>query len=100
MQLLTRLYRTYRVAVVAAQLWFLYVFPKLARRLMRRPPRSAAELTQTHEQASQVLLDLAFDLRGVIIKVCQHIATRSDRFPPSFIERLKLCHDAVPPLAF
>ena len=46
------------------------------------------------------MLDLAFDLRGVIIKMCQGIATRSDKFPPSFVEKLKQCHDAVPTKPF
>ena len=36
-------------------------------------------------------------MRGVIIKLCQAVATRSDVFPPAFIDTLKQCHDAVPP---
>ena len=39
-------------------------------------------------------------MRGVIIKMCQAIATRADVFPPEFVERLKECHDAVPPKPF
>jgi ubiquinone biosynthesis protein len=42
-------------------------------------------------------LKTALDLRGVVIKMCQVVATRSDMFPPSFIRILKQCHDAVPP---
>lgn len=92
----TRLYRTYRVASAAARLWAMYKLPNLARRTTGQPERTEAELGPTNERASELLLDLAFDLRGVIIKMCQSIATRSDRFPPSFVERLKQCHDSVP----
>jgi predicted unusual protein kinase regulating ubiquinone biosynthesis (AarF/ABC1/UbiB family) len=100
MQPLTRLYRTYRVATTAARLWAMYNVPSLARRALGKPERTEQELAPVNERASEVLLGLAFDLRGVIIKMCQGIATRSDRFPPSFIERLKQCHDAVPPHDF
>jgi ubiquinone biosynthesis protein len=93
---LARIYRTYRVGTAAARLWSMYKLPSLARKVAGRPALTEAELAETNERASEILLALAFDLRGVIIKMCQGIATRSDRFPPSFIERLKQCHDAVP----
>lgn len=96
----TRAYRSYRVASVAAQLYALYKLPPQARKLLKRPPRTAEELAEVDGRASQLLLDLAFDLRGVLIKSCQAMATRSDRFPPSFTERLKLCHDSVPAQPF
>jgi len=31
-----------------------------------------------------------------MIKMCQVVATRSDMFPPQFVDILKQCHDAVP----
>ncbi|HEX4352587.1 MAG TPA: AarF/UbiB family protein, partial [Polyangiales bacterium] len=74
--------------------------PDRARSLVGRPARSEAELEGVNRRASELLLALAFDLRGVLIKMCQAIATRSDRFPPSFIERLKECHDSVPAKGF
>ncbi|HEY2734343.1 MAG TPA: AarF/UbiB family protein, partial [Polyangiales bacterium] len=95
-----RLYRTYRVATTAARLWAMYKLPDRARKLTGRATRSEAELTALNQRASELLLALAFDLRGVLIKMCQAIATRSDRFPPSFIERLKECHDSVPAKSF
>ena len=96
----TRLYRGYRVAITAARIWGMYKLPEHARKALGRPARSPAETARVNERASQLLLALAFDLRGVLIKMCQSIATRSDRFPPSFIERLKQCHDSVPPRDF
>jgi predicted unusual protein kinase regulating ubiquinone biosynthesis (AarF/ABC1/UbiB family) len=100
MNQLTRLYRSYRVATAAARMYAMYKVPDLARRASGKPPRKEDELAETNERASQILLDLAFDLRGVIIKMCQGIATRSDKFPPSFVEKLKQCHDAVPTKPF
>ncbi|MFI5308056.1 MAG: ABC1 kinase family protein [Polyangiales bacterium] len=96
----SRVYRTYRVATTAARLWSMYKVPAMARRFAGKPERTEAELAPVNERASEIVLALAFDLRGVLIKMCQAIATRSDRFPPSFIERLKACHDAVPPRDF
>jgi ubiquinone biosynthesis protein len=96
MNQLSRAYRTYRVATTAARLWGMYKLPSIARKAIGRPLRTEAELLPVNERASTLVLELAFDLRGVLIKMCQAIATRSDRFPPSFIEKLKQCHDAVP----
>ncbi|HEY8152558.1 MAG TPA: AarF/UbiB family protein, partial [Myxococcota bacterium] len=97
MQLATRVRRSLRVAHTAAMLWLLYKPPEYARRLLRRPQ---PDRTPTHERAARLLLRSALDLRGVIIKLCQAVATRSDVFPPPFIHVLKQCHDAVPPRSF
>ena len=97
MKLATRLHRSLRVARTAAALWILYKPPEYARRLLRRPQ---PDRTGTHERAARLILRSALDLRGVIIKLCQSVATRSDVFPPPFIQILKQCHDAVPPKPF
>lgn len=65
-----------------------------------RRARSIRARVRVNEQASELLLALAFVVRGVLIKMCQAIATRSARFPPSFIERLKQALDSVPPRDF
>jgi predicted unusual protein kinase regulating ubiquinone biosynthesis (AarF/ABC1/UbiB family) len=96
----TRAYRSYRVATTAARIFALYKLPQAARKALGKPPLTEAELAPTHARASKILLDLALDLRGVTIKLCQSIATRSDRFPPSSVETLKQFHDAVPPQPF
>lgn len=97
---LTRFYRSYRVATAAARLWSMYKLPSLLRQAAGKPALTEAELAPVNERASELVLELAFDLRGVLIKMCQAVATRSDRFPPAFIERLKQCHDAVPAKEF
>jgi ubiquinone biosynthesis protein len=100
MNQITRLYRSYRVASTAARLYAMYKLPSRFRELTGKPPRSEQERAALDDRASRILLELAFDLRGVLIKMCQAIATRSDRFPPSFIERLKQAHDAAPATDF
>jgi predicted unusual protein kinase regulating ubiquinone biosynthesis (AarF/ABC1/UbiB family) len=100
MRPLTRLRRTARVARAAAVLWSLYKVPALWRRLRGRPERRGADLNATHERAAREVLACALDLRGVIIKTCQAVATRSDQFPPAFVNQLKQLHDAVPPKPF
>jgi len=93
----TRLRRSARIARTSAALWLMYKPPEWARRLLRRPQ---PDRTATHERAARLLLRCALDLRGVIIKLCQAVATRSDVFPPPFVQVLKQCHDAVPPKPF
>lgn len=98
MNLPTRIRRSVNVGRTAAALWCLYKIPEYARRLLRRPKRE--QRTATHERAARMILRTALSMRGVIIKMCQAVATRADVFPPPFIEILKQCHDAVPPRPF
>ncbi len=98
MNLATRARRSGRIAFTAAALWCLYKVPEYGRRLLRRPPPE--DRSATHERAARLVLGCALSMRGVIIKMCQAIATRADIFPPPFIEILKQCHDAVPPKPF
>jgi len=91
----TRLRRSLQVGSTAAAVWGLYRVPAYGRRLAHRAP--PGDRTPTHERAARLVLATALSMRGVIIKLCQAVATRSDVFPPAFIEILKQCHDAVPP---
>lgn len=97
-KLATRIWRGARIARTGATLWALYELPKWVRKRLGRP--EPAERNRTHERAANALLAAALDLRGVIIKVCQVAGTRSDIFPPVFVNILKQCHDAVPPKPF
>ncbi len=100
MNLGTRVRRTIQVGWNAAALWSLYKIPAYSRRFTGRPPRSDEDLAPTHERAARRILALALEMRGVMIKTCQAVATRSDVFPPQFVTHLKQCHDAVPPQSF
>jgi ubiquinone biosynthesis protein len=96
-QLATRLRRSVSIFALAARLWLLYKPGEWGRRLLRRPPLDGDALDRKHERAAQWILAAALRMQGVIIKMCQAVATRSDVFPPPFVDRLKQCHDAVPP---
>ncbi|MGH0036285.1 MAG: ABC1 kinase family protein [Myxococcota bacterium] len=98
MRLATRVRRSIRIGRTGITVWSLYKLPELARRALGRP--EPEDRSSTHRRAARVILACALDLRGVIIKVCQAIATRSDVFPPQYVEVLKQCHDAVPPRSF
>ncbi len=97
MKLVTRLRRSVRIARTGSWLWCLYKVPAFFRRLTGRPE---ADLAPTHARAARSILACALDLRGVVIKTCQAIATRADVFPPEYVDTLKQCHDAVPPQPF
>lgn len=97
MNFTTLLWRTWRVGRTGVYIWAIYKIPAWTRKLTGRPE---PDLTPTHERAARAVLACALDMRGVIIKVCQAVATRADVFPPPFVEILKQCHDAVPPREF
>jgi len=96
---ITRFIRSLQIGWTAAQVWGMYKIPYWWKKV-RGQELSARELSRTHERAAQKTLDLALGLRGVMIKMCQAIATRADIFPPEVIEKLKQCHDAVPAKSF
>jgi predicted unusual protein kinase regulating ubiquinone biosynthesis (AarF/ABC1/UbiB family) len=100
MNLATRARRSAKVGWTAALVWSSYKVPAWLRALSGRPPRSKTELSAQHERTARRILALALEMRGVMIKMCQALATRSDVFPPEFVEHLKQCHDAVPPKPF
>lgn len=98
--LLRAAHRTAKVARVGASIWALYKVPPRIRTLLGRPPASPATLSRSHVRAARLLLGLALDLRGVNIKMCQVIGTRSDVFPPEMVAITKQCHDRVPARPF
>ncbi len=97
---ITRLRRTLRVSALGARLWAHYKLPEYWGKLRGRPAPSPAEKARRHEVAGQWILECALAMRGVMIKMCQGVATRADTFPPELVEKLKQCHDAVPPKPF
>ena len=89
-----RAWRALRIARAAIYVWAVYKLPEWTRRVLRRP--EPADLARTHERAAREILAASLQLRGMMIKLCQVVATRADVFPPPFIEILKQCHDRVP----
>ena len=97
---LVRAARTLRVARAAVTIWALYKLPKWWRQLTFRATLEGEALDPTHRRAAEAMLACALDLRGVVIKLCQAVATRTDIFPPPVIEVLQQCHDRVPTHGF
>ncbi|MBI1814421.1 MAG: AarF/ABC1/UbiB kinase family protein [Deltaproteobacteria bacterium] len=99
----TRIARGARVAHVAATVYASYKIPDamdwlLGRRngAADRPRRRSA----IHRRNAQRIFDAAIALRGLLIKMCQVIGTRSDIFPPEYVTVLSQCHDRLPPREF
>ena len=63
MQILTRLWRSWRVARTGAWIWMLYKVPDFFRWALRRP--APDDRTATHQRAARSILTAALDLRGV-----------------------------------
>jgi ubiquinone biosynthesis protein len=53
-----------------------------------------------YRRNAQRIFDTAIELRGLLIKMCQVIGTRSDIFPPEYVKVLQQCHDRLPPRPF
>jgi len=100
MQRFVRIYRTLVVTWLALRLWAFYKVPIFTREKLGLQEISEPALSRKNIRAAGWVLACALRLRGVIIKMCQAVATRSDVFPPEFVDILKQCHDAVPPKPF
>src|SRR5215470_7985457 len=97
---LTRAYRSARVARVAATVYSRYKLPDLLDWVLRRADGRKTNRSAIHRRNAQLIFDTAVSLRGLLIKMCQVIGTRSDIFPPEYVKVLSRCHDRLPPRPF
>jgi len=100
---LARVYRRARVAQVAATVYASYKVPGLLDWLTKRDngrQHDRAGRSARHRRNAQRIFDMAIELRGLLIKMCQVIGTRSDIFPPEYVKVLAQCHDRLPPRDF
>lgn len=58
------------------------------------------KMEKTHKKRAGELYNLAIELGGVHIKMCQFLSTRRDIFPEPYIDKLSLLQDSVPPVDF
>src|SRR5258706_10583484 len=87
---------------VAATVYASYKVPELMRWVLRsngHPPDGAVRSAR-HRRNAEMIFDTAIELRGLLIKMCQVIGTRSDIFPPEYVQVLSKCHDRLPPRDF
>ncbi len=97
LHLLERGYRAARIAWVAVSVYLRYKLPRWWDRLLRREPR---DLTEVHQRNAEQIFRTAVRLKGLLIKMCQVIGTRSDVFPPPYLKTLSKAHDRLPPRPF
>ena len=94
-----RAYRALRIGYTAGCVWLRYKLPRWWDRLRRVDP-DARDLTAIHQLNADQIFETATSLRGLLIKMCQIIGTRSDFFPPPYVKTLSKAQDRVPPRPF
>ena len=98
----TRLYRSARILHVAATVYASYKVPALLRWATGRANGAVdgAARAALHRRNAERIFRTALALRGLLIKMCQVIGTRSDIFPAEYVKVLSQCHDRLPPRPF
>ncbi len=98
-QLVERPYRGSRIGYTAACVYLRIKIPRLYDRLRRRDPK-ARDMTPIHQKNADHIFHTATRLKGLMIKMCQVVGTRSDVFPPPYVRTLAKAQDRVPPRDF
>lgn len=93
------LYRRIRIGWTALCVWWRYKRLTWSDRLRRREPDADA-LHRVHQRNADHIFHTAVTLRGMLVKMCQVIGTRSDVFPREFVDTLAKCQDRLPPRDF
>ena len=70
----------------------------IARRL--KPPDMDARWSEFHRSSARSILELALQLRGLILKGCQFMGARADVLPPEYVQVLEKLQDRVPAKSF
>ena len=94
-----RLYRSVMIGWTAVCVWLRYKAPQWWDRLRRRPA-GARDMRAIHQRNADQIFALAVNMRGMLVKMCQIIGTRSDVFPPQYVQTLAKCQDRLPPRTF
>ncbi len=90
-----RAYRSARIGWTALCVWLRYKSPQWWDRLLRRDV-SARDMAAIHQRNADQIFNTAVTMRGMLVKMCQVIGTRSDIFPPQYVKTLSQCHDRLP----
>jgi predicted unusual protein kinase regulating ubiquinone biosynthesis (AarF/ABC1/UbiB family) len=94
-----RIYRGSRIGYTAACVYLRIKIPRLWDRLLRRDPADR-DMSAIHTRNAEHIFKTATDLKGLLIKMCQIIGTRSDVFPREYVVILSKAQDRVPPREF
>ena len=98
-RIVERVYRSGRIGWTALCVWLRYKTPRWWDRLLRRDP-DARDMAAIHQRNADQIFHTAVAMRGMLVKMCQVIGTRSDVFPPQYVKMLSQCHDRLPPRDF
>jgi predicted unusual protein kinase regulating ubiquinone biosynthesis (AarF/ABC1/UbiB family) len=79
--------------------WLRIKLPTWWDRLRGRDP-GARDWHAIHLANAEQIYATATRLRGLLLKVCQAVGTRSDVFPPEYVRTLSRAQDRVPPRPF
>jgi len=90
-----RLYRNARIGWTAVCVWLRYKTPQWWDRLLRRDP-AQRDMNAIHQRNADQIFNTAVSMRGMLVKMCQVVGTRSDIFPPQYVKTLSQCHDRLP----
>jgi predicted unusual protein kinase regulating ubiquinone biosynthesis (AarF/ABC1/UbiB family) len=96
---LERALRTTRIAWTALCVWLREKLPTWWDRWRGRDP-AKRDFSAIHRRNAEQIYRTATSLRGLLLKVCQVVGTRSDVFPPEYVRTLQRAQDRVPPRAF
>jgi predicted unusual protein kinase regulating ubiquinone biosynthesis (AarF/ABC1/UbiB family) len=94
-----RLYRNARIGWTALCVWLRYKTPQWWDQLLRRDP-ALRDMNAIHQRNADQIFNTAVSMRGMLVKMCQVVGTRSDIFPPQYVKTLSQCHDRLPPRDF
>jgi predicted unusual protein kinase regulating ubiquinone biosynthesis (AarF/ABC1/UbiB family) len=90
-----RLYRNVRIGWTALCVWLRYKTPLWWDALLRRDP-ALRDMAAIHQRNADQIFNTAVSMRGMLVKMCQVVGTRSDIFPPQYVKTLSQCHDRLP----
>ena len=90
-----RAYRNARIGWTALCVWLRYKSPQWWDRLLRRDP-TKRDMAAIHQRNADQIFNTAVTMRGMLVKMCQVVGTRSDVFPPQYVKTLSQCHDRLP----
>lgn len=91
-----RVWRTLNIGWTALCVWLRYKTPGWWDRLLGRDP-AARDKTAIHQRNADQIFATAVRLKGLLIKICQVVGTRSDVFPPPYVKTLSQAQDRMPP---
>jgi predicted unusual protein kinase regulating ubiquinone biosynthesis (AarF/ABC1/UbiB family) len=96
---LERAVRGAQIGYTAVCVWLRIKLPAWWDRLLGRTP-DARDLSAIHQRNADQIFATATRLRGLLLKVCQVVGTRSDVFPPEYVRTLQKAQDRVPARPF